>query len=313
MPIYPSTTQVLFNSAVVYNGSGDTQKGYLTTGPIATVSGTINEDYVGPFYHVIRDSANSSGSPLKLSHGHVIRHSFSGTTGARSASLVEMSMANQPSSAEQTTPSTGYVSHQARGWVQVNAGGVGGDQNTTTTRNWKGEWFGRNANVWMASGATYWNSIIGDEIDVSVYTGASVSRKIGFFIVQTSLDRVAGEHEDAGIAFANQGASCARWDYGILFGTSSSYWSFRDDSTLIGVQDQAATGVLDFLDRTALYGVDFSNVEFQTGGAGFLAPLITPSAANATGKAGSIVWDADYIYICTATDTWKRVAIATWP
>jgi len=38
----------------------------------------------------------------------------------------------------------------------------------------------------------------------------------------------------------------------------------------------------------------------------------TPASASATGTAGQIAWDADYIYICTATDTWKRVAIATW-
>lgn len=38
-----------------------------------------------------------------------------------------------------------------------------------------------------------------------------------------------------------------------------------------------------------------------------------PASAAATGTAGTITWDADYIYVCTATDTWKRVAIATWP
>jgi len=30
------------------------------------------------------------------------------------------------------------------------------------------------------------------------------------------------------------------------------------------------------------------------------------------GAVGEICWDADYIYVCVATDTWKRVAIATW-
>jgi hypothetical protein len=39
----------------------------------------------------------------------------------------------------------------------------------------------------------------------------------------------------------------------------------------------------------------------------------TPASAAATGTVGTIAWDADYIYVCTATDTWKRVAIATWP
>ena len=38
----------------------------------------------------------------------------------------------------------------------------------------------------------------------------------------------------------------------------------------------------------------------------------TPASASATGTAGTIAWDASYIYVCTATNTWKRVAIATW-
>lgn len=38
----------------------------------------------------------------------------------------------------------------------------------------------------------------------------------------------------------------------------------------------------------------------------------TPASASATGTTGQIAWDADYIYICTATNTWKRVAISTW-
>lgn len=38
-----------------------------------------------------------------------------------------------------------------------------------------------------------------------------------------------------------------------------------------------------------------------------------PSAANATGTLGEIRIVDGYIYICTATNTWKRVAITTWP
>jgi hypothetical protein len=38
----------------------------------------------------------------------------------------------------------------------------------------------------------------------------------------------------------------------------------------------------------------------------------TPASAGATGNAGDICWDADYIYVCVATNTWKRVAIASW-
>ena len=38
----------------------------------------------------------------------------------------------------------------------------------------------------------------------------------------------------------------------------------------------------------------------------------TPASASATGTIGTIAWDTGYIYVCTATDTWERVAIATW-
>jgi hypothetical protein len=39
----------------------------------------------------------------------------------------------------------------------------------------------------------------------------------------------------------------------------------------------------------------------------------TPASATAAGNAGEWCNDASYLYICTATNTWKRVAIATWP
>lgn len=43
-----------------------------------------------------------------------------------------------------------------------------------------------------------------------------------------------------------------------------------------------------------------------------IAATQTPASASATGTAGTVCWDASYVYVCTATNTWKRVAIATW-
>ena len=37
-----------------------------------------------------------------------------------------------------------------------------------------------------------------------------------------------------------------------------------------------------------------------------------PASATATGVVGEIRIDASYIYICTATNTWKRSALTTW-
>jgi hypothetical protein len=43
-----------------------------------------------------------------------------------------------------------------------------------------------------------------------------------------------------------------------------------------------------------------------------IATANTPASASATGTTGEIAWDANYIYVCTATNTWKRTAISTW-
>jgi hypothetical protein len=39
---------------------------------------------------------------------------------------------------------------------------------------------------------------------------------------------------------------------------------------------------------------------------GVLSSPPTTKASNATGTVGQICWDANYIYVCTATNTWKR-------
>jgi hypothetical protein len=37
-----------------------------------------------------------------------------------------------------------------------------------------------------------------------------------------------------------------------------------------------------------------------------------PATASSTGTAGDVRYDTDYVYICTATNTWKRAALTTW-
>jgi len=53
-------------------------------------------------------------------------------------------------------------------------------------------------------------------------------------------------------------------------------------------------------------------VATKTTGAFRIATAETPASASATGTIGTIAWDTSYIYVCTAANTWKRVAIATW-
>ncbi len=39
---------------------------------------------------------------------------------------------------------------------------------------------------------------------------------------------------------------------------------------------------------------------------------LTPSSAGDFGDAGQVCWDADYLYICVATNTWKRIPLDSW-
>lgn len=47
-------------------------------------------------------------------------------------------------------------------------------------------------------------------------------------------------------------------------------------------------------------------------GAFVVAANSAPAAANSTGTTGTIAWDSDYVYVCVATDTWKRANLSTW-
>jgi hypothetical protein len=50
------------------------------------------------------------------------------------------------------------------------------------------------------------------------------------------------------------------------------------------------------------------------GGLAYLdvAATTAPASASSVGSVGQIAFDADYIYVCVAVNTWKRAAIATW-
>lgn len=38
----------------------------------------------------------------------------------------------------------------------------------------------------------------------------------------------------------------------------------------------------------------------------------TPASSTATGNTGEICWDSSYVYVCTATNTWRRSALSSW-
>lgn len=62
-----------------------------------------------------------------------------------------------------------------------------------------------------------------------------------------------------------------------------------------------------------ILAINVSAAQVTTFSGPTVTPTKTPASAGAAGIAGEWAWDADYIYICIATNTWKRVAVSTWP
>ena len=103
-------------------------------------------------------------------------------------------------------------------------------------------------------------------------------------------------------------------------GVNKSYIG-RAGSVLGGTSDNLL--LYSVSDNVVIYGgatlaATFSSSAATFAGAVTIAGTVihtlsaTPASAAATGTVGTMSWDASYIYICTAANTWKRVAIATW-
>jgi hypothetical protein len=66
----------------------------------------------------------------------------------------------------------------------------------------------------------------------------------------------------------------------------------------IDIEQMGATFALNTLDTMTTTG----NVTVG----GILGSPLQTKASTSTGTQGQVCWDSNYIYVCTATNTWKR-------
>lgn len=68
--------------------------------------------------------------------------------------------------------------------------------------------------------------------------------------------------------------------------------------TTLGAADTALDGRLDTVEAALPAKLAWASV---------------PASAASVGTAGQIAYESGFVYVCVATDTWQRVALATWP
>jgi hypothetical protein len=137
------------------------------------------------------------------------------------------------------------------------------------------------------TGPSYQLDVVSASTSVAEFSGpanASVEFKGSGFVegkIQCGGELIVGSTNNYPVAFAVNNTERARIDSSgrLLVGTSS-----QSGGSLLQVNDNRIR----------------------------IATAKTPASATDTGVAGEICWDANYVYVCTATNTWKRSAISTW-
>jgi hypothetical protein len=160
------------------------------------------------------------------------------------------------------------------GVITASIGSVGGSLTQTPTAT-SGE------SIRLVSSATAGNGNYGAQIAWS-RLGDGNGRRAAIGSVQTAADQ-----DQVGLAFFAHADASA---------TVELYEAMRlTHDGLVGVATSSPTAKLD---------VNANTMRLRT--------ARTPASAGATGNAGDICWDADYLYVCTATNTWRRIAHSTW-
>lgn len=95
-----------------------------------------------------------------------------------------------------------------------------------------------------------------------------------------------------------------------LTGDDSVTISSNSDETFL-LKESGTTFLQTKVDQFSNDGTGCETTSLKTGRFG-IAALSTPASSSATGTTGEIRVDANYIYVCTATNTWKRTQINTW-
>ena len=203
--------------------------------------------------------------------------------------------------------------------------------------------------IWNSNGTNHWSLGTGGDDDVNLYIEGSADKLITFKDESSELGSVKLTFGDdvGGDYFADFITLESDWTNGyVTTGSAESKFYIKGK----GYDGSTASGTIATFTFTSANGVGTPSVDLPktdiagnltvTGNSDLVDVVIdgdatiyndlsvqgiinattssirirnrTPSSATATGTTGTIVYDANYIYVCVATNTWKRVAISTW-
>jgi hypothetical protein len=119
------------------------------------------------------------------------------------------------------------------------------------------------------------------------------------------------------VNFIDIGIVSSTYNQGSLFHAHDAYVYSTGQRMLVGSVSNSVSFFAGGYDDTNVYAELYANGVFaiNTLTANTLHVTLgnAPANSTATGIVGQIRTDSDYIYVCTANNTWKRAALTTWP
>jgi hypothetical protein len=149
--------------------------------------------------------------------------------------------------------------------------------------------------------------------ELRLQVGAGTKLSIGSTGIVTIPGTTASTSTSSGALVVSGGVGVAK---SINAGATNETHTFKGGDTGVGTTAFKVIGGLD----ANLFAIQGEGTVYAYGpilaskstGAFRIVTAETPASASATGSVGTICWDASYIYVCTATNTWKRAALSTW-
>lgn len=167
------------------------------------------------------------------------------------------------------------------------------------------------------------NANVGINLGVAGNVDITASANIGFDLSVTGNATITGNVEVSTMGDLVTGKVVASpfFDANVVAvygdaGTSSGYlWFINDSGHYNAFICHPSTANTIYI----LPQADGSSGSFmKTNGAGQLsftksvASSSAPATASSAGTAGQVSYDSSYVYVCVATNTWKRAALSTW-
>ena len=102
-------------------------------------------------------------------------------------------------------------------------------------------------------------------------------------------------------------SSVERWNVGTTGNESGS--NNGGNWTMIAYDDTGAVLGTAFTIARSNLAAKFAGIVTHSAAYGLVLSTSSSPTSSGTGTAGPITWDGSYIYVCTATNTWKRAAL----